>query len=159
MQERHEGVSQAELNGRGAALEPHGPAPQSLLQPMASTLTQAASEVSFPDSGFQSTGDPQGALEDSLCSGTGESLETVRACEGGAGGAGGAGTDSQDTSLLQQYLASVQLLEEVEDGASDRTGTPPAPTPVPELAVYNSPSDVSRNEDVERQKTLLEDGI
>ncbi|KAJ8350361.1 hypothetical protein SKAU_G00254910 [Synaphobranchus kaupii] len=161
-QERLQGVSRSELDGRdaaAAALEPCGSAPHCPLQAVSSTLTQACSEVSFPDSGFQSTTDPQGALEYSLCSGTGESLETVRA---GGGGAGGAVADSQDGSLLQQYLSSVQQLEEEEaeeEGASDRTGTSLAPSPIPELAVHGSPSAVNRKEEMERQKTLLEAGI
>ncbi|XP_061082059.1 centrosomal protein of 97 kDa isoform X3 [Conger conger] len=147
VQDPQQGAARAEPNGRG-------PAPQCPLQATASALTQACSEVSFPDSGFQSTGEPQGALEDSLCSGTGESLETVRA---GAGRGG----DSQDGSLLQQYLSSVQQLEEAEEGASEQAATPPARSPVPGLSARDSPSpsSVNWNEETERQNTLLEAGM
>ncbi|KAJ8256214.1 hypothetical protein COCON_G00200780 [Conger conger] len=147
VQDPQQGAARAEPNGRG-------PAPQCPLQATASALTQACSEVSFPDSGFQSTGEPQGALEDSLCSGTGESLETVRA---GAGRGG----DSQDGSLLQQYLSSVQQLEEAEEGAGERAATPPARSPVPGLSARDSPSpsSVNWNEETERQNTLLEAGM
>ncbi|XP_064166288.1 centrosomal protein of 97 kDa isoform X2 [Anguilla rostrata] len=151
VQEQLQGASRSQLSGQ-----------RPLQAAAASTLNPACSEASFPDSGFQSTGDPQGALEDSLCSGTGESVETVRAGRGGGAateGGEGAGADSQDSSLLQQYLSSVQQLEEAEEGASDRTGTPLAPSPIPELAVRDSPSGVNRNEETERQKILLEAGI
>ncbi|KAI3356345.1 hypothetical protein L3Q82_017575, partial [Scortum barcoo] len=49
--------------------------------PVASSTTNPPStDVSFPDSGFQSTGDQQAAQEDSfLSSGTADSLKTVRA--------------------------------------------------------------------------------
>ncbi|KAJ8410534.1 hypothetical protein AAFF_G00194380 [Aldrovandia affinis] len=148
-----QGLSRAELNGCNSALGIGDPAPQCPLPVGVSTLNQACSEVSFPDSGFQSTSDPQGVLENHFSSGTGESLETVR-----AGGAG-TGGDSQDGSLLQQYLSSVQQLEEAEEGASDRTGTPLAPSPCPELAVFDSPSGITRKEEMEIQKTLLGAGI
>ncbi|KAG5833374.1 hypothetical protein ANANG_G00275260 [Anguilla anguilla] len=72
VQEQLQGASRSQLSGQPP-----------LQAAAASTLNPACSEASFPDSGFQSTGDPQGALEDSLCSGTGESVETVRAGRGG----------------------------------------------------------------------------
>ncbi|KAM3862477.1 centrosomal protein of 97 kDa-like [Diretmus argenteus] len=100
--------------------------------PVASSTTDpACTDVSFPDSGFQSTSGQQTAQEDSfLSSGTADSLETVRAltlvspvhsaCTGGS-----VGVDSPDCSLLEQYLSSVQQREEeAEEGmASDRTET------------------------------------
>ncbi|KAG7467044.1 hypothetical protein MATL_G00149150 [Megalops atlanticus] len=150
-----QGVSQAGLKMCCAAEGPRHPAPQRPVPGGTSSMLQVCSELSFPDSGFQSTGDPRGALEDSLSSGTGESLETVRA--GGAGA--GAGGDSHDGSLLQQYLSSVQQLEEAEEVASDRTGTPPAPSPLPESAVLDSPPGMDSKGEMERQKPLLGAGI
>ena len=67
-----------------------------------------------------------------LSSGTGDSLETVRALAVGGlkPGRGAVGEDSPDCSLLEQYLSSVQQREqEAEDGAaSDRTETPQPPS-------------------------------
>ncbi|KAI4877137.1 hypothetical protein NFI96_026492 [Prochilodus magdalenae] len=86
------------------------------------TAPPMRSELSIPESGFHSPGERQGALEDSLSStATAGSPETVRS----AGPVG----DSQDGSLLEQYLSSVQRQEEEEDEAeeergSERTGTP-----------------------------------
>uniref|UniRef100_UPI003AB00EB1 centrosomal protein of 97 kDa n=1 Tax=Centroberyx gerrardi TaxID=166262 RepID=UPI003AB00EB1 len=102
-----------------------------------STADPACTDVSFPDSGFQSTSEQQPAQEDSfLSSGTADSLETVRAltlttpvhsaCTGGIG------TDSPDCSLLEQYLSSVQQREEEAEAgtASDRTETPQPSSPL-----------------------------
>uniref|UniRef100_A0A146WZ22 Centrosomal protein of 97 kDa n=2 Tax=Fundulus heteroclitus TaxID=8078 RepID=A0A146WZ22_FUNHE len=87
-------------------------------------------DVSFPDSGFQSTGDQQAAQEDSfLSSGTADSLGTVRALSPARGGTAGAsdGADSADCSLLEEYLSSVQQREEEADEVdSDKTETPQA---------------------------------
>lgn len=86
------------------------------------------SELSIPESGFHSPGERQGALEDSLSStATAGSPETVRSA--GAARSPRAAGDSQDGSLLEQYLSSVQRREEEEDDpeqerSSDRTGTP-----------------------------------
>ncbi|XP_062312621.1 centrosomal protein of 97 kDa isoform X2 [Osmerus eperlanus] len=122
---------------------PSAPAPSSssapalqLLLPVASSTAGPAcpaTDLSFPDSGFQSTSENRAALEDSfLSSGTGDSLETVRALAVGGlkPGCGAVGEDSPDCSLLEQYLSSVQQREqEAEDGAaSDRTETPQPPS-------------------------------
>ncbi|XP_067459937.1 centrosomal protein of 97 kDa [Thunnus thynnus] len=103
--------------------------------PVASSTTNPAStDVSFPDSGFQSTSEQQAAQEDSfLSSGTADSLKTVRALSpirsGFAGGVDG--VDSADCSLLEQYLSSVQQREEeAEEVISDRTETPQPSSPV-----------------------------
>ncbi|XP_070694113.1 centrosomal protein of 97 kDa [Pempheris klunzingeri] len=103
--------------------------------PVASSTTNPPStDVSFPDSGFQSTSDQQAAQDDSfLSSGTADSLKTVRALSpvrsGFAGGSDG--VDSADCSLLEQYLSSVQQREEeAEEAISDRTETPHPPSPV-----------------------------
>ena len=98
-----------------------------------STTEPAHTQVSFPDSGFQSTCEQQAALDDSfLSSGTVDSLETVRALAlANPGGCMAlAGGDSADCSLLEQYLSSVQQREEEEDGMTgDRTegSQPPSP--------------------------------
>uniref|UniRef100_A0A7N6FD60 Centrosomal protein of 97 kDa n=1 Tax=Anabas testudineus TaxID=64144 RepID=A0A7N6FD60_ANATE len=89
-------------------------------------------DVSFPDSGFQST-DRQAAQEDSfMSSGTADSLKTVRAlspvrsCFAG----GSNDVDSAECSLLEKYLSSVQQREEeAEEVISDRTETPQPPSP------------------------------
>ncbi|KAJ8253200.1 hypothetical protein GJAV_G00210200 [Gymnothorax javanicus] len=151
VQDRLQGAPLSEGVMRDASLQPCGPVPQRPLQAAESALDPDCSEVSFPDSGFQLTGDQQRVLEESFCSGTGESMETVQAGRGGTEEA-----DSQDSSLLQQYLSSVQQLEEADEGASDRTGTPPAPSPTRELTAQESPSAASGSEERERQKILLE---
>lgn len=72
------------------------------------------SEASIPESGFHSPGEQQGAPEDSMSSAaTGGSPETVRTLQ--PPGSPGADGDSQDGSLLKQYLCSVQRQEEEED--------------------------------------------
>ncbi|XP_041662355.1 centrosomal protein of 97 kDa [Cheilinus undulatus] len=90
-----------------------------------STKNTPSTDVSFPDSGFPSTGDHQAAQDDSfLSSGTTDSLKTVRALSPVA-------ADSADCSLLEQYLSSVQQREqEAEEVASDRTDTPQPSLPV-----------------------------
>lgn len=74
-------------------------------------------DVSFPDSGFQWSGEQQQAAAQDhsfLSSGTADSLKTVR------------GALSPDCSLLEEYLSSVQQREdEAEEAAADRTQTPP----------------------------------
>ncbi|KAK1802913.1 hypothetical protein P4O66_021453 [Electrophorus voltai] len=123
------------------------------------TVLPMHSELSIPESGFHSPGEQQGALEDSLSStatGAG-SPETVKsagvACLPGAP----AYRDSHDSSLLEQYLSSVQqqVEEEAEgeEGASDKTGTPPCVSvPAPHRAL-ETPS--SPDVETERQCPLL----
>lgn len=90
-----------------------GPIPAS---PKITTLPMQ-SEVSIPESGFHSPGEQQGALEDSMSSAaTGGSPETVRTLQPTSSPGTGADGDSQDGSLLEQYLSSVQRQEEEEDG-------------------------------------------
>ncbi|XP_022058442.1 centrosomal protein of 97 kDa [Acanthochromis polyacanthus] len=98
-----------------------------------STSNPPSTDVSVPDSGFQSTSDQQAVQEDSfLSSGTADSLKTVRALSPVQSSlvAGGDGVDSADCSLLEQYLSSVQQREEeAEESASDRTETPQLSSP------------------------------
>lgn len=97
-----------------------------------STKNPAITDLSFPDSGFQSTSEQHAAAEDSfLSSGTVDSLKTVQAssptCTGFICGNEG---NSADCSLLEQYLSSVQQREEeAEDVLSDRTVTPQPSSP------------------------------
>lgn len=78
------------------------------------------SEASIPESGFHSPGEQQGAPEDSMSSlATGGSPETVRTLQ--PPGSPGADGDSQDGSLLKQYLCSVQRREEEEDEGEECT--------------------------------------
>ncbi|KAL3969804.1 WNK lysine deficient protein kinase [Sarotherodon galilaeus] len=102
--------------------------------PVASSTTNPPStDVSFPDSGFQLTGDQQVTQEDSfLSSGTADSLKTVRALSPVRSGLanGSDGAESADCSLLEQYLSSVQQREEeAEEAVSDRTETPQPSSP------------------------------
>ncbi|XP_053733421.1 centrosomal protein of 97 kDa isoform X1 [Synchiropus splendidus] len=121
-----------------SARSPAAPAAQ-LPPPVASSTTHPASMgASFPDSGFQTTSDQQAAQEDSfMSSGTTDSLKTVRAlspfnC--------GTGADSPDSSLLEQYLSSVQRREqEAEEGGSDRTE--PSQPSSPERPEYTCPEE------------------
>ncbi|XP_029968627.1 centrosomal protein of 97 kDa [Salarias fasciatus] len=91
-----------------------------------STANTPHTDASFPDSGFETTGDRQAARDDSfLSSGTADSLQTVRAPSPARGG-----LESADCSLLEQYLSSVQQREEeAEEAASDRTGSPQPSSP------------------------------
>ncbi|XP_010878779.2 centrosomal protein of 97 kDa isoform X1 [Esox lucius] len=113
------------------------PALQLPLPVASSAGDPAGTDLSFPDSGFQSTGEQQAGQEDTFLScGTGDSLETVRALAVAGFPIPGAGGESPDCSLLEQYLSSVQRREEEaeeggaeeggagEGGAGDRTGTP-----------------------------------
>lgn len=86
-----------------------------------------STDVSFPDSGFQSTCGQRAAPEDSfLSSGTMDSLKTVRTLSPAQSDA----VDSEDCSLLEKYLSSVQQREEEEeDVVSDRTETPQPSSP------------------------------
>lgn len=82
------------------------------------TAIPMRSEVSIPESGFHSPGEQQGALEDSMSSAaTGGSPETVRTLQSTSSPGAGADGDSQDGSLLEQYLSSVQRQEEEEEAA------------------------------------------
>ncbi|XP_015240868.1 PREDICTED: centrosomal protein of 97 kDa [Cyprinodon variegatus] len=97
-------------------------------------------DVSFPDSGFQSTNEQQATQEDSfLSSGTADSLKTVRALSPVRSGVAGTsdGVDSADCSLLEEYLSSVQQREEEADEVnSDKTETPqPSPSRTPSTKV------------------------
>ncbi|XP_017313550.1 centrosomal protein of 97 kDa isoform X2 [Ictalurus punctatus] len=81
------------------------------------TAIPMRNEVSIPESGFHSPGEQQGALEDSMSSAaTGGSPETVRTLQPTSSPGAGADGDSQDSSLLEQYISSVQRQEEEEDG-------------------------------------------
>lgn len=102
----------------------------------ADTANPRCTDVSFPDSGFQSTYGQQVALEESLLSGgTTDSLKTVRALSP----AQSDGLDSEDCSLLEKYLSSVQQREEEEvDVVSDRTETPQPSSPA--STASNSPA-------------------
>ncbi|KAM9804896.1 centrosomal protein of 97 kDa [Neosynchiropus ocellatus] len=108
---------QQQLSGLSAAR------PAELPPPVASSTAHPASmDASFPDSGFQTTSDQQAAQDDSvMSSGTTDSLKTVRALSPFTCGTS---ADSPDSSLLEQYLASVQQREQdAEEGGSDRTET------------------------------------
>ncbi|KAM3607043.1 uncharacterized protein V6R79_001044 [Siganus canaliculatus] len=120
-----------------------------------STVNPPSSEVSFPDSGFQSTSDQQALQEDSfLSSGTTDSLKTVRALSSvhGALHGGSDGADSADCSLLEQYLSSVQQQQEeeeeeaAEEVISDRTETPQPSTPVSPVRATQSDSSPQKME-------------
>ncbi|XP_042350534.1 centrosomal protein of 97 kDa [Plectropomus leopardus] len=116
--------------------------------PVASSTTNPPStDVSFPDSGFQSTSDQQAALEDSfLSSGTADSLKTVRALSPVRSGFDG--VDSADCSLLEQYLSSVQQREEeAEEVISDRTETPQPSSPVSPSQTAQSSSSPQKTSD------------
>lgn len=112
--------------------------------PVASSTTNPPStDFSFPDSGFQLTGDQQVTQEDSfLSSGTADSLKTVRALSPVRSGLanGSDGAESADCSLLEQYLSSVQQREEeAEEAVSDRTETPQPSSPAsPSKAAQSS---------------------
>lgn len=97
-------------------------AQSSALNPSIPAAAPLRTEISIPESGFHSPGERQAVLDTSRSSSvTAGSPETVTA----AG-------DSQDGSLLEQYLSSVQRLEEEEEeGAGDRTGTPQDPPDLP----------------------------
>ncbi|KAG7315740.1 hypothetical protein KOW79_020606 [Hemibagrus wyckioides] len=95
-----------------------GPIPAS---PKTSALPMR-SEVSIPESGFHSPGEQQGVLEDSMSSAaTGGSPETVRTLQPASSPGAGADGDSQDSSLLEQYLSSVQRQEEEEEAGEGCT--------------------------------------
>lgn len=108
-----------------------------------STTNPPITDVSFPDSGFQSTNEQQAAQEDSfLSSGTADSLKTVRALSSVRSGFAGVGdgVDSAGCSLLDEYLSSVQQREEeAEEANSDKTETPQA-SPSRTASTNNTPT-------------------
>lgn len=116
-----------------------------------STTNPPSTDVSFPDSGFQSTSEQQGAQEDSfLSSGTADSLKTVRALSPARSGCadGSNSVDSADCSLLEQYLSSVQQREEeAEEVISDRTETPQPSSPASPSKTEQSKSPPQRAAD------------
>lgn len=99
-----------------------------------STKNPPSTDVSFPDSGFQSTSEPEAAPEDSLLSSaTTDSLKTVRALSPAFSSliCANEASESPDCSLLEQYLSSVQKREEeAEEVLSDRTETPQPSSPL-----------------------------
>lgn len=93
-----------------------------------------STDVSYPDSGFQSTSGQHSVAGDSfLSSGTTDSLKTVLALSPVPSGFASDGAVSADCSLLEQYLSSIQQREEEEedDAASDGTVTPQPSPPLP----------------------------
>lgn len=98
-----------------------------------STEIPPSTDVSYPDSGFQSTSGQQSATGDSfLSSGTTDSLKTVRALSPVPSGCTGDDADSADCSLLEQYLSSIQRQEEeAEDVVSDGTEAAQPSSPLP----------------------------
>ncbi|KAL0204478.1 hypothetical protein M9458_002496, partial [Cirrhinus mrigala] len=100
----------------------------SALDPSIPAAAAVRTEISIPESGFHSPGERQAALDNSLSStATAGSPETVRSLGPVTAAAG----DSQDGSLLEQYLSSVQRQDEEEEqdkGAGDGTGTPQDPS-------------------------------
>lgn len=74
------------------------------------------SEASIPESGFHSPSAQQGALEDSINRMvTTDSPKTARTPQATLSPERGADMSSQDCSLLEQYLSSVQRQEEEEE--------------------------------------------
>ncbi|KAL4609183.1 centrosomal protein of 97 kDa [Arapaima gigas] len=102
-------------------------APLRPLSVCATSAAPACSQLSFPDSGFQSSGEPLGAAESSVSSDTGGSVETVRALAEGL-----SRYEDQDCSLLQQYLCSVQQQEEEEEEGVDGSKPPMSPAAWPQ---------------------------
>lgn len=148
-----QGVTPAQISARGLC---------EVAPPVASSTTNpAGTDVSFPDSGFQSTSEQQAAQEDSfLSSGTADSLKTVRALSPTHSGFASCGNDvdSEDCSLLEQYLSSVQQREEeAEERISDRTETPqPSSTTSPEkIALCDSPR--QKTEDNHSEVQIVEE--
>lgn len=129
MQQQLSHITQAVTAAPNSAAGPCEAAP-----PVAcSTEIPPSTDVSYPDSGFQSTSSRQSATADSfLSSGTADSLKTVRALSPVQSGCTGDDTDSADCSLLEQYLSSIQRQEEeAEDVVNDRTETPQPSSPLP----------------------------
>lgn len=118
-----------------------------------------STDISFPDSGFQSTNEQQAVQEDSFLSGgTADSLKTVRALSPvqSVFSGDGNGMDSADCSLLEKYLSSVQQREEeAEEVISDRTETPqPSSPPSPsKTSPSNSPPQKAADNQSDTQRT------
>ncbi|XP_048054233.1 centrosomal protein of 97 kDa isoform X1 [Megalobrama amblycephala] len=112
---------QAVLEWQSSVNERLNAAQSSALNPSIPAAAPLRTEISIPESGFHSPGERQAALDTSRSSSvTAGSPDTVTA----AG-------DSQDGSLLEQYLSSVQRLEEEEERAGDQTGMPQDPSDLP----------------------------
>lgn len=111
-----------------------------------STEIPPSTDISYPDSGFQSTSGQQSAAGDGfLSSGTMDSLKTVRALSPVQSGCTSDGANSADCSLLEQYLSSIQRREEeAEDVVSERTETPQSSSPLPP-SKNHSPSSPLQN--------------
>ncbi|XP_030634839.1 centrosomal protein of 97 kDa [Chanos chanos] len=128
------------------------------------TIPPIRSELSLPESGFHSPGERQGLQEDSLSStATAGSPETVRSLGMTVLSPGAAG-DSQDASLLEQYLSSVQRQDEEEEdeeeGAGDRTGAKLRPPSLSPLKNSDSSSVVvEKMEEAGKQCPLLESKV
>lgn len=105
-----------------------------LLRPCEAAAPVASNtDVTFPDSGFQSTSEPRATAEDSFLSSATDSLKTVRALSPAFSGllCANEASESPDCSLLEQYLSSVQQREEeAEEVLSDRTETPQPSSPL-----------------------------
>uniref|UniRef100_A0A1A8R9W2 Centrosomal protein of 97 kDa n=1 Tax=Nothobranchius rachovii TaxID=451742 RepID=A0A1A8R9W2_9TELE len=108
-----------------SAVQISSPAPCNTPPPVVTT-NPPSTDVSFPDSGFQSTSDRQAAQDDSfLSSGTADTIKTVRTLSPIRGGLTGDAVDSAECSLLEEYLSSVQQREEeAEEVNSDIIETP-----------------------------------
>lgn len=118
-----------------------------------STKNPPSTNVSFPDSGFQSTSQPQAAQEDSfLDSGASDSLKTVQTLSPAFSGlvvCANEADKSPDCSLLEQYLSSVQQREEeAEEVLSDTTETPQPSSPL-----SGNNSFVAQQDQAEKQRT------
>lgn len=126
-----------------------------------STEIPPSTDVSYPDSGFQSTSSQLSATGDSfLSSGTTESLKTVRALSPVQSACTGDETDSADCSLLEQYLSSIQRQEEeAEDVVSDGTETPQPSTASsgspPQITGVEQPDGPPREERAPDPETAL----
>lgn len=130
--------------------------------PVASSTTNPPrTDVSFPDSGFQSTSEQQAAQEDSfLSSGTADSLKTVRALSPVQSNLteGVDGVDSADCSLLEQYLSSVQQREEeAEEVISDRTQTPQPSSPLSPSKAAQPSSSTQKTEENQSEVQRMEE--
>ncbi|XP_077392631.1 centrosomal protein of 97 kDa [Festucalex cinctus] len=97
---------------------PPQPCPAAGLPVASCAANQVATDVSFPDSGFQmTTSEEQDVLEDNfLSSGP---VTTVRAPDGGDG-------DGTDCSLLERYATSLQQREEEEEEAEEAATSRPS---------------------------------
>lgn len=140
-------------------------APPAVLPAAASMKIPPSTDVSFPDSGFQSSSGQQSVQDSFLSSGTTDSLKTVRELSPVQCGSIGEsnGVDSEDCSLLEKYLSSIQQREEeAEEVMSDRTETPRSSSPLSpsETTMSNSPQQkVADNQSTERTGETTPDPI